>query len=251
MTKKLLVANWKANPDSPGRALVLAKKIEKATPKSKVVEVVIAPPFPFLLPVAKVLKKAKLGAQDVFWEDIGPYTSEISWHQLKHLKVAYVIVGHSERRRLLRETDDIVNKKVLAALKAGLKVILCVGEPKAIRKKGIGAAKNYVKSQLQKDLRGLKPKTKKLVIAYEPIWAIGTGAPDKPEDTVKMAQFIKTSLNTKFKILNTRILYGGSVTGKNAAAFLKHGGIGGALVGGASLKPKEFGKIITIASKIK
>ena len=121
-----------------------------------------------------------LGAQDIFWEDSGAYTGEIGPAMLRSIgkNVRYVIVGHSERRRCFHETDEMVNKKVRAALAAGLRVILCVGEPIAVRKRGIVAARRYVKNQLKKDLQGIinaKLKIKSLIIAYEPIWAIGTG----------------------------------------------------------------------------
>ena len=252
---KLLVANWKANPDSVGRAVRLAKGIESASRVSKRVDTVVAPPSVFLTAVGKVLKHAKLGAQNTFWEDVGPYTGEVSWHQLKHCNVSVVILGHSERRRWLKETDEMINKKVLAVLKAGLKVILCVGEPLAVRKKGLSAAKRFVKTQLHKDLKNVpsfKFHDSRLVIAYEPIWAIGTGRADKPNDTVAMAKFIKRTLAGRFKIQDSRfkILYGGSVNSKNVINFLRHREIDGALVGGASLNAEEFKKIIIIASHV-
>jgi len=239
--KKLIIANWKMNPSSVSAAVRLAAKTEKGALKSGN-DIVVAPPFPFLLSVKKVLKKAKLGAQDDFWENQGAYTGEISPAMLKSSGVKYVIVGHSERRRL-GETDDAINKKIKASLKAGLKPILCVGESLEVRKKGLTAAKNFVKSQLKKDLKGL-PRPGGIIVAYEPIWAIGTGKSDKPQDTVEMAIFIKGIAGSKAKIL-----YGGSVTSKNAKNFLQYKEIDGALVGGASLKAGEFNKIINSANK--
>ena len=209
--------------------------------------VVIAPPFPFLGIVKKNIKKAKLGAQDVFWFVKGPYTGEVSPQMLKSLGVSYVIGGHSERRNWLGETDEMINKKVKAALNAGLKIILCVGENKNIRKRGISIAKNFVKKQLEKDLAGTinyKLKNKNLIIAYEPVWAIGTGRSDKPEQTVEISKFIKSFLKSKFRILNPKVLYGGSVNSENAHSFLNQPFIDGALVGGASLKPAQIRKII-------
>lgn len=193
MNRKILVANWKMNPQTEGEATKLAKAIDSKN-------VVICPPFPFLRTVGNVLKRAALGAQDVFWEEKGAYTGEVSAKMLKGLGVRYTIVGHSERRRWLHETDEIINKKVQAALKAGLNVILCVGEPLSIRKKGFQVAKNFVKNQLQKDLKNLltihhKLQTK-LIVAYEPIWAIGTGRPDDPAETAEMSRFIKNFLQT-------------------------------------------------------
>lgn len=237
------------NPASEKEALLLARKTEAGIAKSTMAEVVIAPPFPFLIPVKKVLKKAKLGAQDDFWENGGAYTGEVSAAMLKTSGVKYVIVGHSERRRL-GETDEIISKKIKAALKLKIKPILCVGESLEVRKKGLTAAKNFVKSQLKKDLKGISGKG--LIIAYEPIWAISTnkGAkPDKPEDSLEMAKFIKEILHSTFYMLHTRILYGGSVNSKNAENFLQYEEINGALVGGASLKSEEFKKIISASAK--
>ncbi len=281
MNKKLLIFNWKSAPATVGAAIKLARTTENYS-KSSRVDIVIAPPFLFTEEVGKFIKKAKLGSQDVFWSASGrtpadkiSYTGEISLRQEKNLKVKHVIIGHSERRRLLKETDAMINKKVLATLKAGLKVILCVGEPARasaplknaeqtqnyaetkIRIKNLKSAKDYVKNQLQKDLKGITLNSKsyilnsQLIIAYEPVWAIGTNHPDSPEDAVEMIKFIKQTLNSKFhayrqtgKILNSKILYGGSVNSKNIKIFVKYKEINGFLIGGASLKPKEIKNII-------
>jgi len=273
--KKLIIFNWKSNPHNAASAIKLARLVEKSIPKKNAPEVVIAPPFPFLEDVGKVIKKAKLGAQDAFWKDVGPYTGEVSWHQEKHLKVKYVIVGHSERRRYLNETDAMINKKVLAALKAGLKVILCVGDPSRprvrelkIKNAELRKTKIYIKKQLEKDLKnseflipsptshGRSPGGRvnsklrnRLAIAYEPIWAIGSRHPDTPQDALEMIKYIKKLLITHYSILNAKVLYGGSVDSKNIAKFLKYPEIDGALVGHASLKPKEVKKIIEIIKK--
>lgn len=249
---KLLVANWKSNPASLGEAVLLARKIDRGFRKTKKVGVIIAPPFPFLYEISRIIKNSELGAQDVFWEDLGPYTGEISWHQLKQASVSYVIIGHSERRRWVGETDEMINKKVLASLKAGLKAILCVGEPLEVRRNGLRAAKSYVKDQLKRDLKGVssvigyKPP---FIAAYEPIWAIGTGRPDKPEEAAEMSRHIKTLLASSYS-LNPRVLYGGSVTSENVKNFLQYKEIDGALVGGASIRSEEFKKIVNITSKL-
>ena len=227
------------NPDSASEAVSLAKGTEKGISKSGN-EIVIAPPFPFLAVVKKVIKHAKLGAQDDFWENKGAHTGEVSPAMLKNSGVKYVIIGHSERR-WLGETDEMINKKMKATLKAGLKPILCVGEHLETRKKGLAAAKNFVKTQLKNDLKGVPVG---MIIAYEPIWAIGSGKPDKPEETVEMARFIKSIAGSKAKVL-----YGGSVTSKNAKSFLQYNEIDGALVGGASLKAEEFNKIVENTNK--
>ena len=256
--QKLIVANWKYNPVSVNQAVSLAKKIDAGIPKKKNIEVVIAPPFPFLIEVGKALRRAKLGAQDAFWENQGAYTGEVSPSMLKNSGVEYVIIGHSERRKFLHETEEMINKKVLASLKVGLKVILCVGEPErmnnesGIMNNGLRKAKDYIKKQLEKDLKGIHNSKfiihDSLIIAYEPIWAIGTGKPDKPENAAEMIKFIKSFLYSKFYILNSRVLYGGSVNSQNAANFLCHKEIDGALVGSASLKHQEFKKIIGAVS---
>lgn len=244
--EKLIVANWKMNPRISTQAvkLAMAEDFENA---------VIVPPFVFLDQIKKNLKRASLGAQDVFWINPpinqGAYTGEISPLMLKNAGANYVIIGHSERRQLLKENDKIINKKITAALKAGLKVILCVGEPLSIRKKGLIAVQNFIKNQLRKNLEGIKFKSlnSRLIIAYEPIWAIGAGTPAKPEDAVQIHKFIKKILNIKPHTLNPKIIYGGSVNSRNLKFFLKNSEIDGALVGGASLNPKEFKKIVKIS----
>jgi triosephosphate isomerase len=169
---------------------------------------------------------------------------------LKNLGAEYVIIGHSERRRLLNETDAMINKKVLAALKAGLKVILCVGEPsrlKGSKRQATRKAKNYVRNQLQEDLKGItksyKLKAKSLIIAYEPVWAIGAVVSDTPEDASEMIKFIKKTLKAKRYKLKAKVLYGGSVDGKNIKNFIQLKEIDGVLVGRASLKTAEVKKI--------
>ena len=233
---KLIIANWKLNPKTVDEAIQLAKASDFAG-------AVIVPPFIFLEAVSKTIKKAKLGAQDVFWEDTGAFTGEVSPSQLKNLGVKYVIIGHSERRSL-GETDEMVGKKVAAAFRNGLIPILCIGETAEQRQKG--ETQKVVERQLKIGLSlYLKPHTLNLIIAYEPIWAIGTGNPDTPEDMIEMAALIKS----KIKNQKSKIIYGGSITSGNAAEFLGHKEIEGALVGGASLKSEEFKKIIEIAKR--
>ncbi len=239
--KKLIVANWKMNlPPLAGW---------KRNWKSKKADVVIAPPFPFISEVGKIIFGGALGAQNAFWknppEGDGAYTGEISPRMLRAAGVKYVILGHSERRRILGETDEIINKKILAASAAGLKVILCVGEPLEVRKKGVVAVKSYVGKQISADLRNFKNLWfSKLIIAYEPIWAIGTGRAAKPEDAILISRFIKSLVDSKFKIKNVRLLYGGSVNSQNAKSFLKLKEVDGALIGHASLSASGFSKII-------
>ncbi len=247
MVKPLIIANWKANPDSPGRAVLLAKKIELGIRKFRNVEVVIAPPFPFLAPVAKVVKKIKLGAQDAFWGDIGPYTGEVSWHQLKHFGVQYVIVGHSERKLHLGETDDLINKKIRVLLGHDMSPILCVGE----RERSGKEIPALLGEQIKKALKEVKKNhLKNLTIAYEPIWAISTmpGAkPDIPDNAFRAMVYIRKVIAGLYgtKVAGAvRVIYGGSVNEKNIVAFLREGKMEGALVGGASLRPGEFNSMV-------
>lgn len=249
---KLLVANWKLNPNSIKEAEKLFLSASRITKRSKDVEVLICPPAPFIdrLNTTNIESKVKLGAQDCFWEEKGAYTGEVSAPMIKKLGASYVIIGHSERRKFQHETDEIINKKIKTALRSNLKVILCVGESINERKKGFEAAKNFIKSQLFKDLKdisNLQPPTSNLIVAYEPIWAIGTGKAAKPEDAIAMAKFIKSNVNSHGS--NVKVLYGGSTDSRNLDGFIQHNEIYGALVGGASIKAEEFKKMIKITQK--
>ncbi len=250
LMKKLIIANWKMNPATLQEAVILARKIEKDIPKTPNVEVVIAPPFPFLVPVAGALKKSKLGAQNMFWEKEGARTGEISYMMLKNLCVSYCIIGHSERRAL-GETDGEINKKIKAALKSRIVPVLAIGEKKRMPESSM---RRVLETQLKKDLSGIsKISFKNGVIAYEPVWAIGTGLSATPWHAHKALGIIRETLKRlwKTKHVPTRILYGGSVNAKNAGPFVstKGGGMDGMLVGGASLNAKEFIGIIRAVAK--
>lgn len=225
--KPLIIANWKCNPKTTKIAEGLFNKVKIGIKTIKKAEVVIAPPFVWL----PNLKGMILAGQDCVWEEYGPYTGEISPQMLKSFGVRYIIVGHSERRIHFKETDEMINRKLKAVLKAGLRPVLCIGE-----KKGEDAYK-VIDNQLKKDLKGISGKdSKKIIIAYEPIWAIGTGDFCKPEKAEKALAFMR-------KKINTRILYGGSVNSKIAKSYIKVG-FDGLLVGGASLNGEEFIKIV-------
>lgn len=218
--KKLIVANWKMNPAS----LIGARKLFSSVKKTKAV---ICPPLAYLTE----FNYKPLGAQNCHWQESGPYTGEVSPKMLKDLGVEYVIIGHSERRIYFKETDEIINKKLKAALKAGLKPILCIGE-----KTGENSEKVII-NQLKEDLRGISKKDlPKVIIAYEPVWAIGTGDFCPADTAKKIRDFIRGKLNNK-------VLYGGSVNSKIAGDYT---GVGfdGLLVGGASLDAQEFVKIV-------
>lgn len=241
---KIIIANWKMNPATEEEAVELAKRIDAEN-------LVICPPFPFLKSVGQVIKKSKLGAQDLFWEGpTGPYTGEVSAAELKNVGVEYVILGHSERRKNLGETNDVIAKKVIAAVKEGLIPILCAGETweqKMADEKEI-VISDQIRTGLS-ELSKLKMENWKLkiYIAYEPIWAISTGSrgvADYPGNTIATIIFIKKLLEKINYNFETHFLYGGSVSSKNAEEFLKHEEIEGALVGGASLKPDEISAIV-------
>lgn len=258
--KKILIFNWKMAPDSLKEAISFFERTRTYADKTRTnTEIVVAPPFVYLSNLAasasvKSYSGLRFASQDVFWEDSVAYTGEISASMLKNLGVEYAIIGHSERRKYLNETDEMINKKVLAGLKTGLKVILCIGEDLIIRRRGKKAVEEFIKNQLEKDLKGIsksyKLKANSLIIAYEPLWSIGTGHSDTPQDAVEMIRFIKKTLLAKPYTLNPKVIYGGSVDSKNIADFLKHPEIDGALIGHASLKAEEIKRIIEITAKI-
>jgi len=222
--KKIIIANWKCNPDSFVKARKLFHDIKLGTKRTKNI-VVICPSFVhFSIFKFQLGNKIKSGAQNVFWEQ-GAHTGEVSNNMLKDLKIKYVIIGHSERRAL-NETDLMINKKARAVLKAGLIPILCVGE-----KKGENAEKIVI-SQLEKALNGVN--SKKVIIAYEPVWAIGTNDFCSPNKANKVRELIKK----KYK---NRIIYGGSVNSKIVNDYSDFDGV---LVGNASLEAKEFIKLV-------
>lgn len=256
MVKKIIIANWKMNPQTSKEAErifnSLTNNLRQITKnkksKLKNVEIIICPSFTHLplLSVVGRRSSVKFGAQDVFWELQGAYTGEISAAMLKDLKCQYVIIGHSERRKF-GETDDMVNKKVLASANDGLNVILCVGEHYRENHNEIPA---IVEEQVRLALAGVpKSMLDKIIIAYEPVWAIGSGMPDTPEGAMMAAVLIRKTvigiLGSAAK--NLRIVYGGSVNAENAGSFINHESIDGVLVGGASLDPREFAKIILSA----
>lgn len=225
--KPLIVANWKCNPKTLTEAKELFEGIKKEVKSVKNIETVICPPFVW---IAK-LKGLKLGGQNCYCEECGPYTGEISPLMLKDLKCKYVIIGHSERRIHLNETDEMINKKLKAALNAELTPILCVGE-----KKGENA-EEIIENQLKSDLQEISEKDlKKIIITYEPVWAIGTGDFCEADKAKEILEFIKNKLNNK-------ILYGGSVNSEIAKNYIDVG-FNGLLIGGASLKADEFIKIV-------
>lgn len=239
------------NPQTLAEAEELFNSIKKTIEGAKNIEVVICPPFVYLEKLivsasAKGYGGLAFGSQDCFWENHGAYTGEISPLMLKNLGVEYVIIGHSERRNYLGETDAMIARKVEAAIENGLTPVLCVGETLEQKKKGL--AEKIIKEQLENCFRNSKFHNH-IVIAYEPVWAIGTGDDCQPEKALEMIKFIKDILESEFKVQDSRLLYGGSVDSQDIADYLKYPEIEGALVGGASLKTEEFAKIINEISK--
>ena len=244
--KKFIAGNWKMNK-TPSEAALFAEEL-KAILKGAKAEVAVCVPFVCLPAVIEVLKGSKIavGAQNLHWEDSGAFTGEVSGAMLKDLDVDYVIIGHSERRQLFGETDESVNKKVHAALKADLKPIICVGESLQQREQGVTS--DLIRYQLKIALLGLsEAQALKCTIAYEPIWAIGTGKTATSEQANEVCKLIRDTLaeiysrKTADKI---KIQYGGSVKPDNAAELFGMSDIDGGLIGGASLKTEQFMKIV-------
>ncbi len=250
MRKPLIAGNWKMNLNHL-EAIAVTQKLAYSLEDRDydAVEVVILPPFTDLRSVQTLVDGDRLrliyGAQDISAAASGAYTGEISGSMLAKIRCTYVVIGHSERRANHNETDAVVNAKIKAALANEIKPILCVGEELTIREAGTHV--EYVLEQLRNALKGFhKPDLKKIVIAYEPVWAIGTGKTATPEDAQEVCAAIRTELRKigSDEIAdNCRILYGGSVKSINTLEIMMEADVDGALVGGASLDPEEFARI--------
>jgi triosephosphate isomerase len=229
-------------------SLDLVRKILYGVQNITVLDILVCPPFTALKSVYDLIKGSniKLGAQNVHWEMKGAFTGEISPLMLKDVGCEYVIIGHSERREYFKETDDIINKKIFAALKVGLKPIVCIGEKLEERESGV--TEKVLEQQITEGLKGLSNEDmENITIAYEPVWAIGTGKTATPEIANTTQSFIRNKIKEIFNeniAEKVRILYGGSVKADNAKALLEQEHIDGALVGGASLDAENFIKII-------
>lgn len=245
MRKKLVVGNWKMNLTVP-ESTVLIEKLKKEVAKLKGVEIAICPSFLAIYSASKELADGEmaLGAQDLFYEEEGAYTGAVSPVVLSHF-VKYALVGHSERRKHFSESDKVVAKKAAAAVAHDITPIICVGE--TLHEKQDGLGRLVVMSQLETDLSQLTAsEVAEAVVAYEPVWAIGTGHVCKPTDAEKMANDIRMLIKALYgdeASKGVRILYGGSVTDENAADFVKLKQVDGVLVGGASLDHKKFATI--------
>ena len=241
------------NPFTQKETIRLFSSLKKGLKNIKKTEVVICPPFVYLPMLLKssgsIRRKIDFGAQNCFWEEKGAFTGEVSPKMLKDFGVKYVILGHSERRKIIGETDEVITKKILEALKFGLQPILCVGETKEERE--TGKTFKVLEKEIKQDLKKV-PKTKigRIILAYEPIWAIGSGNSCSVRNALNAILFLRKVISQTFNKKTGRtisILYGGSINSQNAADFLEEQWINGLLVGGASLDPKEFLRILKIA----
>lgn len=253
MRKPLIVGNWKMN-NSTAESVDLAEKLKKTVKDMAGVDVVVAPPFTALGSVRDVIKGSiiKLSAQNLFWEDKGAYTGEVSPLMIRDLDCEYVIIGHSERREYFKESDEVVNKKIKAALRNKLKAIVCVGE--SLKEREENKTMQVIESQIKKGLQGLSlSEAKELIIAYEPLWAIGTGRNATPVQANEVHTYIRKLLSQIFNegiASNIKILYGGSVKPSNSAELMSEKEIDGALVGGASLEAESFAQIVRSACMV-
>lgn len=248
----LIVGNWKMN-GTINETLKRLAEIRRRFSETPRCEVVVAPPFTSLYSASVALQESslKLAGQDLHWESEGPYTGEVSGTFLKEAGCRYVIIGHSERRRLCREDDVMINKKVRAALSADLRPILCIGESSEERE--AGETFERLENQLKKDLKELHVHDLEgFNIAYEPIWAIGTGNTASVGQINEVHDWIRNYMAKNFDAPSANemhLLYGGSVTKNNAAEILQGPNVDGLLIGGASLDPEDFVKIVGLASE--
>lgn len=248
-TKKLIVGNWKMNLTIHD-ASIFVHKLAKDIPVHRDVEIVLAPTLLALQPISLQIdrRQFKLAVQNFYWRDHGAFTGEVSAAQLRGL-VEYALVGHSERRHIFHEHDKDIRSKVQAVLRNGIRPILCVGE--TAHERAVGETMDVIHDQLIGGLANVTSEEfEQIVIAYEPVWAIGTGKNALPDDAKKAAHAIRrqiTHLYGEKAAQEVRILYGGSVTADTAASYLKIDGINGLLVGGASLTVPSFAAIVAAA----
>jgi triosephosphate isomerase len=248
MRKKILAANWKMNLTHSEAESYFDTFLSEIGQVNDV-EVVIIPPFtaiPALVTASERMPAIRIGAQNMHWEKSGAFTGEVSGAMLRALYVKYVILGHSERRTLFGETDEIVNRKVRAALEAGLRPIFCIGE--SLQERDGGKIEEILGRQIRQGLEGVVLKdVPEVVLAYEPCWAIGTGRSATPNEAEEAHAFIRLVLSELFGAPTAdrvRIQYGGSVKPENAEDLMRQKNIDGALIGGASLDPRSFARII-------
>jgi triosephosphate isomerase (TIM) len=251
MRKKVIAGNWKMNNDLSESQNLITKLTSGLSGKKFNCDVIICPPFTSLNEANSLIKNTpvKLGAQNMYFKENGAYTGEISAAMLKSVGCEYVILGHSERRTIFKESDEIINEKIKAAFKAGLNPIFCIGE--TLEEREAGKEKDILQKQLSGGLNQISlNQVKNMIIAYEPVWAIGTGKTATPAQAEEMHNFIRTYIKDEYSSEaseNLVIQYGGSVKPDNAAELLSQKDIDGALVGGACLKADSFIGIIEAA----
>ena len=251
MRKKVIAGNWKMNKDLTESQNLISKLVSDLGTEKLNCEVIICPPFTSLSEAAHLIKGSviKLGAQNVHFEESGAFTGEVSSAMLKSVGCEFVIAGHSERRALFGETDQLVNKKIKKILSGGLKPIFCVGETLEERESGV--MKDVVKRQVTEGLKDITAnQLADIIVAYEPVWAIGTGKTATPDQAEEVHAFIRGLIEENYSAdaaENMTIQYGGSVKPDNAADLLSQKDIDGALVGGACLKSDSFISIIKSA----
>lgn len=242
MRKLLIAGNWKMNTESKSAAK-LAQEVASGAGSVPSIEIAVCPPFPYLAAVNAILAgRVGLGAQNMFHLENGAYTGETSASMLLDCGCKYVILGHSERRHVLKETDAFVNKKLVAALAAGLIPIFCVGE--TLNEREDGRTAGVIREQFEEGLAGVDAgQAAKIVIAYEPVWAIGTGKVATPDQAEEVHSDLRNLLTERYNAelsQQVRILYGGSVKASNAKEIISQQNVDGALVGGASLQSADF-----------
>lgn len=248
MRRKVVAGNWKMNKDLSGTIELISAIKNELSKSDTSTEVIVCPPFTSLETASTLLKGSsiKLGAQNMHYEDSGAFTGEISAEMLKSVGCQYVILGHSERRTLFGESDEMINKKIKKAVSAGLKPIFCVGE--TLEERESGSTEKVVETQIREGLSGLnESELSELIIAYEPVWAIGTGKTANPQQAQDVHQFIRNLISELFSnnfAENLVIQYGGSVKPDNAAELFSQPDIDGGLIGGASLKADAFLAIV-------
>jgi triosephosphate isomerase len=239
--RPLIIANWKANPSTLTEAKSLLLRIKKGLDKKRKVDIVICPPFIFLSELRKIIgKRIKLGSQDVFWRE-GAFTGQVSARMLKDVGCRYAIVGHSEKR-IMGETNRTVNKKITACLGQKVVPIFCIGETE--EQKETGKTFQILKTQIREGLENIsRNQVEKIIIAYEPIWAIGTGENCAYDEAMSISLLIKKILASLYNqqiLKKVKIIYGGSVNFSTIEGYIKESTMNGVLVGGASLKVNEF-----------
>ena len=246
MRTPIIVGNWKMNKTAKETKELLAELVPLVADAT--CEVVVCVPFTDIAMAKRMTKKTniKVGAQNIHWAESGAFTGEISGAMLKELKVEYVVVGHSERRQYFGETDETVNKRVAAALAHRIRPIVCVGE--TLEERETGKTEEVLFRQITEGLKGFKSKDfDKIVIAYEPVWAIGTGKTATKEEADETIGYIRRTIAKKFSkniAEKVRIQYGGSMNPKNASELMSMPEIDGGLIGGASLKAEDFAKVV-------